>query len=95
MKHSKKEKKRLIFITLSILCVAILLVLNVYNDWQKIVQNQHKIAALSENYNALLDEEKSLKSEVAKLKDPDYVARYAKEKYLYTSDGEIIIRAEE
>ena len=42
-----------------------------------------------------MDNEKSLQSEVAKLKDPDYVARYAKEKYLYSSDGETIIRMDD
>ena len=36
-----------------------------------------------------------LKSEVAKLQDPDYVARYAREKYLYSKSGEIIIRIPE
>ena len=35
---------------------------------------------------------KKLKSQVADLKDPDYVARYAREKYLFSKDGEIIIR---
>ena len=94
MKHSKKEKKRLVFITFSILGTILLLVSSVYADWKQIMTNNSKIVVLTEKYQALLDEEKSLQSEVAKLKDPDYVARYAKEKFLYTSEGEIIIRAE-
>jgi putative chitinase len=29
------------------------------------------------------------------IKDPDYVARYAREKYMYSKDGEIILRLPE
>ena len=34
----------------------------------------------------------AFKKEIEKLKEPDYIARYAREKYLYSKDGEIIIR---
>ena len=40
----------------------------------------------------LKEEEEELKGQVTKLQDPDYVARYAREKYLFSKDGEIIIR---
>ena len=33
--------------------------------------------------------------EIQKLKDPDYLARYARENYLYSKDGEYIIKIEE
>ena len=48
-------------------------------------QLENKIALLKE-------EEKILESDIQKLEDPSYVARYAREKYLYSKDGEIIIR---
>lgn len=48
-------------------------------------QLEKKIALLKE-------EEKILESDIQKLEDPSYVARYAREKYLYSKDGEIIIR---
>ena len=59
------------------------------------MKNKREVQSLNEKYNDLLDEESSLKSEVAKLQDPDYVARYAREKYLYSKSGEIIIRIPE
>ena len=40
----------------------------------------------------LKDEEDKLNSDIKKLKDPEYVARYAREKYMYSKDGELIIR---
>lgn len=95
MKHSKKEKKRLVFISFAIVSVIVFFVSSVYSDWKQIMANNSKIVALTEEYEALLDKEKSLKSEVTKLKDPEYVARYAKERFLYTSDDEVIIRTQD
>ena len=43
-------------------------------------------------YFTLKDEEDKLNSDIKKLKDPEYVARYAREKYMYSKDGELIIR---
>jgi len=64
----------------------------VSNDWTIILQNNQLIEQLNSEYESLLDMEEKLKSEVTKLQDEDYVARYAKEKYLYSSYGETIIR---
>ena len=40
----------------------------------------------------ILEKEDLLKSEINKLQDKEYVARYAREKLLYSKDGEIIIK---
>ena len=92
MKHSKKEKKRLIFITCLIAGCLGALIYICSSNLKIILDNKKKIDELNATYEELVNEEKSLKSEVIKLKDPDYLARYAKEKYLYSSDNEIIIR---
>ena len=46
---------------------------------------------MSSKYTGLLEEEASLNSEVNKLQDADYIERYAREKYMYTLDGEKIL----
>lgn len=56
------------------------------------MQNKQEITVLQSSYEELLDTEEALKAEVQKLQDPEYVERYAKEKFLYTKDDEIIIR---
>ena len=56
------------------------------------MKNKQETTILQNSYEELLDTEEALKAEVQKLQDPDYVERYAKEKFLYTKDGEIIIR---
>ena len=54
--------------------------------------NNKEITLLQTTYEDLLDNEESLKAEVQKLQNPEYVERYEKEKFLYTKPNEIIIR---
>lgn len=89
---TRKEKKRLVVISLAIVLLLISLVTSVYGDFIKIMNNKKSTVELTEEYERLLDEEKKLASEVTKMQDPNYVVRYAKEKFLYSADGEIIIR---
>ena len=46
-------------------------------------------------YSKYKDKESELKADVEKLQDKDYVARYAREKYYYSKDGEYILRIPE
>lgn len=94
MKRTKKEKKRLIMISCMIVLLITFLVSSVSKDWSTILENNRKIKELTTSYETLLDEEGKLKSEVTKLQDSEYVARYAKEKYMYSSEGETILRME-
>ena len=52
----------------------------------------YKALKLEKKYNKLLSEKEVLETDVVKLQDPDYVAKYAREKYLYTKDGELVIK---
>lgn len=78
-----------------IVILMVLLIKSVASDWQEIMNNNYQIKQLTEEYNALLSEEEQLESDVAKLQDSDYIARYAKEKYLYSQDGDTIIRMDD
>ena len=89
---SKKSRRRLVMICfLMLLCVGII-ISSVLKDLLTIMDNKKKTIALEERYNELLKEEKELKAEVTKLKDPEYVARYARETYFYSLPGEVIIK---
>lgn len=64
----------------------------------KIGYYTYKIVILDDNLEELtlvLDnlkkEENNLKVEIIKLQDDDYLARYAREKYKYTKDNELVI----
>ncbi|MBE6155560.1 MAG: hypothetical protein E7164_02240 [Firmicutes bacterium] len=90
--RTRKEKKRLVFISVTIVVLLVSLFGSLYTDFMKIMQNKKETSLLTSEYENLLDEYASLSSEVTKMQDPNYVARYAKEKYLYSSEGELIIR---
>ena len=67
-------------------------IIQIFRDWISIVSNKTEIQNLNNYYDELLAEEESLNSEVTKLHDPEYVARYAREKYMYSVPGEFIIK---
>lgn len=90
----KKKKKGRSFI-LSLLVIFLLLlalVAVVYNDFNQVVKNKKEIKDLGEKYELLKEEEAALNVEVSKMQDSDYIARYAREKYMFSKDGEIILR---
>ena len=55
---------------------------------QKNIKKEEYVKKLEE----LKEEEKILSDDVEKLKNPEYAARYAREKYLYSKNGEKIIK---
>ncbi len=91
-KLKRKRVKRIILVTL--LCLGI----NAYVLYSvgSILKDVHTMKNEDKELNVKLDdlkeEEEVLKSEVKKLKDPVYVAKYAREKFLYSGDNEYIIR---
>ena len=44
--------------------------------------------------NLSLEKEK-LEANIVKLEDPDYIAKYVREKYFYSKDGELILRIDD
>ena len=91
-KKSKKEKKRLFIISITIIGLLSLLVGSVYKDWKQILINKHLEKELTNDYNGLLDEEEKLNAEIVKLGDDEYLARYAKETYMLSAEGDTIIK---
>ena len=91
-KVTKKERRRLTLFIMAFIFIIGFTCINIFPDWLKIMKNKKEITLLESSYEELLDTEEALKAEVEKLQDPEYVERYAKEKFLYTKDDEIIIR---
>lgn len=87
-----KVKRRFFVLTFALVLVVSLSILQIFKDWLSIASNKSEIASLNAYYDELLAEEESLNSEVTKLHDKDYVARYAREKYMYSLPGEYIIK---
>ena len=82
---------RICFAMFFFVFTAVALVATVFGDLQQVVSNKKQTEELSNKYIELLEEEASLNSQVIKLQDPEYRARYARENQMYTKDGETIL----
>ena len=91
-KVSFKAKRRFFLLSLCFVVTLFVFISSIFQDWLKIVHNKQEIISMNAYYETLLEEEESLTSEVTKLHDNDYIARYAREKYMYSLPGEIIIK---
>ncbi len=89
---SKKDKRRIFILILFLIPLLVFFVANMFSYWSQIYKNVKEKEKLEVTYKNVLEKEQNLKTEITKLQDPDYVARYAREKYLYSKDGEIIIK---
>ena len=50
---------------------------------------------LESELSVLKKKEETLSSDIQKLKDPEYIAKFARENYMYSKDGEYIIKIED
>ena len=89
---NRKVKRRVTFLSCTILVLVGVIIASVFNDFCQIIHNKSELILLNDKYEELLYEEESLQSEITKLQDNDYVARYAREKYLYSLPDEVIIK---
>lgn len=91
-KISKASKKRLaIFGSISIIIIfyfIFTLGFYMYHLYDKKQEKQQ----FDKEYNNLKTEEKLLKTEIEKLQDEDYIARFAREHYSYSKSGEYILK---
>ena len=91
-KKKKKRKVLLLFPVFIFFILVVVLISTVFEDLLVVRRNIKQTSELKERYNLLKEEEESLNVEIAKLQDPDYIARYAREKYMYSKEGEVILR---
>ena len=91
-KVTKKDRRRITLLIIIFIPLLTIFMSNMFSYWSQIYSNIKEKKELELLYREILEEEETLKSEIVKLQDDEYVARYAREKYLYSKDGELIIR---
>lgn len=94
-KRSKKAKYRLFILVPICLILLGAIFMGIGSYWVKILDKYHEKGELEKEIVALKEKEEQLKVDVNRLEDPDYVARFAREKYMYSKEGEIILRLPE
>ena len=94
-KIKRMTKRRLtVFGTASIIAIVYFLFTlscQVYNLYQL----NTKINDLKYQYSSLKEKAEDLKIEINQLNDPEYLAKYARENYSYSKEGEYIIKLKE
>ncbi|MCI9233772.1 MAG: septum formation initiator family protein, partial [Bacilli bacterium] len=94
-KIPKASKHRLmIFGTLSIILMGYFFV-TLITYTININQLKEKESALTTELGLLKSKADDLSNTIQRLKDPDYVARYARENYYYSANGEYILKIED
>jgi len=100
--NKKKKKKTVvkcrirIFLALIVfgtvtVCLGYNLVMNIVN----IGKMQNEKTGLKNQIVSLEEEKKILETDILKLKDPEYIAKYVREKYFYSKEGELILRIDD
>ncbi len=87
----KKYRLRLFLYVFLLIGILGILSLSCAGMWKQILANRKEVKELTVKYEKLKQNEDNLETEVVRLRDPEYVAKYAREKYKYSKDGEIII----
>ena len=93
--RSKKTKKgilRFFIFGLTCLSISCLIIFSVSKIWSQIYKKYTEKKELDEKLAKLKEDEENLSIDVKKMQDPEYIARYLREKYFYSKDGEYIIR---
>ena len=94
-KKKIKPRKKAIFLALGSFAVIVVVTLSIGKYWVEIIEKYQEKKELELELTSLKEKEEELQVDANKLQNPDYVARYAREKYLYSKDGEYILQIPE
>ena len=94
-KKIKKSRKRLFLLGLSSLVIIFVTTFTIGKYWVEIFEKYQEKKELDNELVSLKEKEEELKVDADKLQNPEYIARYAREKYLYSKEGEYILKIPE
>lgn len=94
-KYTVKTKSRIFIISFVFITIIFTLFYTLFNDMQNINVLIDEKKELMKEKESLKEKQASLNADIERLSDDLYVARYAREKYFYSKDGEIILKMDE
>ena len=68
---------------------------NLFDNVLAINKMKNEKVELKKKIETLEKEKKVLETDILKLNDPDYIAKYVREKYFYSKEGELILRIDD
>ena len=91
-KYSIKTKSRMFIIFFFFIAIISTLSYTLFFNVSQIIDLRTEMTNLEKEKIVLEEEKKIIEADIKRLKDPGYIARYAREKYFYSKEGEIILR---
>lgn len=89
------SKIRIFFSLIVFVSVLSLLSFNFYQNIYQVKKLHDREKDLNKELAVLNEQGEVLESDIKRLNDPDYIAKYVREKYLYSKEGELIIRMDD
>lgn len=91
-KYTATTKSRIVIVFFVFIVVIATLGYTLFLNLKQVNEIKRGLNSLEKEQLTLLDKEKALEADIKRLSDPLYVARYAREKYFYSKEGELILR---
>lgn len=97
VKKRKASKHKIrIFISLIVFgAITISLGYNLFDNVRSIQKMKKEKITLNEQISDLQKEKEVFETDIMKLENPDYIAKYVREKYFYSKEGELILRIDD
>lgn len=94
-KKNSKKTHRTVFLGFISIFIIVAMSFTIGRYWVDIINKYKEKKDLELELASLKEKEAQLRVDANKLQDPNYIARYAREKYYYSKDGEFIIKIPE
>ncbi len=94
-RKKSKSRRRMLLLGFTSLVIIFTTTFTIGKYWIEIFEKYKEKKELEIELTALKEKEEELKVDANKLQNPEYIARYAREKYMYSKDGEYILKIPE
>ena len=91
-KKRTKRMRRIVVCGFGSVIIIVVMTFTIGKYWIEIIDKYNEKKNLDKELTSLKEKEEELKVDADTLQNPDYIARYAREKYYYSKEGEIILR---
>lgn len=65
------------------------------HNFAQVAKMKKELASLKDEKISLLEKEEAVQADIKRLSDPEYVARYVREKHFFSRENEIILRMDD
>ena len=87
-KVKKKNKMRILLVVFACFAISFYVMYGIMDTLKEVAKKEEEKVVLGRELTVLKEKNEELKVEVTKLHDKEYIARYAREKYLYSGKNE-------